>query len=261
MQLHFDYYSGNRERTIVMLHGLFGSAKNFTSIAESLTDLAEVYAYDARNHGVSVHTATHTLTDLTQDLADFLAEHEIINPILFGHSMGGLTAMSFSIKHKPRALVIIDIAPRSYAPAHAQEIAAQKLDVSQCANRRDIDTLMASVLPNATVRQFIAMNVARVQGGTAATSERYYWQNNIQAIENSPERTEFSVFVPPIFLGPTLAVRGLASDYVSDADVTLMRSAFPALEIHGFAKATHWLHYTHREQLLAVVRPFLAKLK
>lgn len=254
MQLHFDHYSGNNARTVVMLHGLFGSAKNFTSLAENLTDLAEVYAYDARNHGLSPHTATHTLADLTDDLTEFLAVHEIHNPILFGHSMGGLTAMSYSIKSAPRALVILDIAPRSYAPAHAQEIAAQKIDVSQCTNRREIDALMAAVLPNATVRQFIAMNIERDASG------RYYWRNNIRAIEASPERTAFPAFEPPLFSGPSLAVRGLQSDYVNDADVTLMRSAFPALEMHGFAQATHWLHYTHREQLLAVVRPFLEKL-
>ncbi len=254
--LRFDQYPGNPRLTLVMLHGLFGSAKNFASIAAALTDAATVYAYDARNHGGSQHTATHTLADLTQDLAAFLAEHKIAQPVLLGHSMGGLTVMNFARLYPdvPKALVAVDIAPRTYAPAHAAEIAAQKLDVTRFRERREIDAAMAEILPDATIRSFLQMNLVRSEDGS------FRWQNNIAAIEKSPERTVFPAYTPPLYTGPVLAVRGLESDFVTDADAELMKSAFPLLELHSLPGAGHWLHHTHRDALVGLVRGFLQSL-
>jgi len=251
--LRFDHYPGNPSLTLVMLHGLFGSAKNFASIAAALTDVATVYAYDARNHGTSSHTATHTLADLTQDLAAFLAEQKIEQPVLIGHSMGGLTVMNFARLYPdvPQALVAVDIAPRTYVPAHAAEIAAQKLDVKPFRERREIDAAMAEILSDATIRSFLQMNLVRSEGGG------FRWQNNIAAIENSPERTVFPGFIPPLFTGPVLAVRGLESDFVTDADTELMKFAFPLLELHSLPGAGHWLHHTHRDALVSLTRGFL----
>ncbi|HIJ38223.1 MAG TPA: alpha/beta fold hydrolase, partial [Rhodospirillaceae bacterium] len=36
---------------LVILHGLFGSARNWNAIARGLADIREVHALDLRNHG------------------------------------------------------------------------------------------------------------------------------------------------------------------------------------------------------------------
>ncbi|MBN8220948.1 MAG: alpha/beta fold hydrolase [Spirochaetes bacterium] len=253
--LAFDYYEGNPRLQVILLHGLFGSAKNMTALAQGITGEARVYAYDARNHGRSHHTATHNLAELTDDLADFISEHNIQNPVLIGHSMGGLTAMAFVRHHKDiKGLVVLDIAPRSYAPGHEEEIAAQKIDISTFASRKDIDEVMATVLPSKTMRQFLQMNITRDETG------QYIWMNNVEAVEVSRSRTVFPPFENPLYEGPVLGVRGLKSDYVTDADVALMHGAFPRLEYHDFADAEHWLHHTHRDELLGLIRPFLRAL-
>jgi pimeloyl-ACP methyl ester carboxylesterase len=254
--LAFDFYSGNTAKTVVMLHGLFGSARNFASLAQSLRPEAQVFACDARNHGRSPHTATHTLDDLVLDLDEFLREQKIDQPILLGHSMGGLTAMAYAAR-KPqavRAMIVLDIAPRSYSPGHFGEMAAQKIDVASCTTRREIDDRMAEFVPDPVVRQFLQMNLARDAEG------RFYWSNNIAAIEASPERTQFPVFEGVLYAGPVLAIRGLNSDFVRDKDVALMRQAFPLLEMHDIAGAEHWLHHTHREQVTRLILPFLQKV-
>lgn len=239
-----------------MLHGLFGSARNFAKLAGSLRTEAQIFACDARNHGRSPHTATHTLDDLVLDLEIFLREQQIEQPILLGHSMGGLTAMAFALQ-KPeavRALIVLDIAPRSYRPGHEGEIAAQKIDVAAFATRREIDERMAEFVPDPAVRQFLQMNLARDAEG------RFYWTNNIAAIEASPERTRFPAFEGVLYAGPVLAIRGLESDFVSDADVALMRQLFPRLEMHDLPGARHWLHHSHREQVTGLILPFLHRL-
>ncbi|MCS6971785.1 MAG: alpha/beta fold hydrolase [Leptospiraceae bacterium] len=253
--LAYDFYPGKSPHTVVMLHGLFGSARNLKTQAEGLLDLAQVYAYDARNHGRSVHTATHTLADLVEDLAGFISQHGIQKPVLWGHSMGGLTAMRYAQLYPDHvaALVVLDIAPRSYPAGHEREIAAQKIDVSQFSTRREIDQEMAKWIPDPQLRQFLQMNIARDQAG------KFYWQNNIAAIENSPERTLFPDWQPPLFTGPVLAIRGLLSDFVRDTDVELLHKAFPQLELHSLP-AAHWLHFSHAESVLKLVRDFLRRL-
>ena len=254
--LAYDYFPGNASRTVVMLHGLFGSARNLASLAQGITAEAQVFAYDARNHGRSMHTPTHTLDDLTRDLAEFLHGQQISQPVLLGHSMGGLTAMAYA-HEKPeavRALIVLDIAPRSYRPGHTGEIAAQKIDVGACATRREIDEKMAQMVPDPVVRQFLQMNLVRDAQG------RFSWSNNVAAIEASPGRTQFPAFAGVLYGGPVLAIRGLESNFVRDADVALMRQAFERLEMHDIAGAQHWLHHTHREQVTELIRGFLQRL-
>jgi len=253
--LHFDFYEGPTHATLVVLHGLFGSAKNVSSLARLLTSVGQVYAYDARNHGRSHHTETHNLDELVDDLGEFLAEHKIRTPILIGHSMGGLTAMAFAAKHPKvvRALAVLDIAPRTYPIGHAEEIAAQRIAISEFATRRDIDEVMRDVLPDETLRQFVQTNITRDETG------QFVWMNNVRAIERSPSRTVFPAHNMPLYSGPVIAIRGGRSNYVTEGDVELMRQAFPALKMHTIVDAEHWLHYTHTKEVADMIIDALSK--
>jgi esterase len=254
--LRFDRYEGAPGKTLVILHGLFGSAKNFASIAEALTPFATIYAYDARNHGRSHHTSTHNLGELSEDLAEFIAEQNIKNPVLIGHSLGGLTAMDYVRRRGDlvRALAVLDIAPRTYPLGHEREIAAQKIMISGFESRKDIDEVMQKVLPDAAVRQFLQMNIGRDETG------QFVWLNNIAAIEDSKSRTVFPPYEVPLYSGPVLSVRGLKSDYVTDEDIARMRAAFPQLESHDVPDAAHWLHHTHRDEVIRLLSAFVQRI-
>ncbi|MCC5814204.1 MAG: alpha/beta fold hydrolase, partial [Leptospira sp.] len=59
-------------RPLIILHGLFGSSKNWVSIAKSLSKNRDVYALDLRNHGDSPWHDTHSLEDMVEDLREFI---------------------------------------------------------------------------------------------------------------------------------------------------------------------------------------------
>lgn len=114
--------SGGKGRNLVVHHGLMGSSKNFRTIGRSQTvsKYCNSYLIDARNHGDSPHTATHTITDLADDLLEYLQANQLDNPqqkvTLMGHSMGGLVLMEFTKRHFSAAIqecidrvIIIDI--------------------------------------------------------------------------------------------------------------------------------------------------------
>lgn len=109
-------------RNLVVHHGLMGSSKNFRSVARSPTvsKYCNSYLIDARNHGDSPHTATHTISDIAEDLLEYLQANQLDNPqqkvTLMGHSMGGLALMEFTKLHHSPAIqeyidrvIIIDI--------------------------------------------------------------------------------------------------------------------------------------------------------
>ncbi len=55
---------------LLIHHGLMGSSLQFTLLANhpTLTSRFNTHVIDARNHGNSPHTPTHTITDLANDL-------------------------------------------------------------------------------------------------------------------------------------------------------------------------------------------------
>lgn len=56
-------------------------------------------AVDARNHGASPHTSTHTYEEMAEDIQDFLKARQIEKVVIIGHSMGGRAMMTFAFKY------------------------------------------------------------------------------------------------------------------------------------------------------------------
>jgi len=98
---------------IVILHGLYGSSDNWFSIARELKDRFTVYLPDLRNHGQSPHHEIHTYESMSEDLFEMMSGEGIGKFILAGHSMGGKTAMKYSLRWPDslNSLVVVDISP------------------------------------------------------------------------------------------------------------------------------------------------------
>lgn len=235
---------------LIVLHGLFGSSRNWSTIASDLAAHATVHLLDQRNHGDAGHHTSHNLMDLVGDLYNWLAEQKISNPILLGHSMGGMVAMSLALKYSEliQGLIVVDIAPRSYPPHHQKELAALNLDVSQYSTRSDIDKAMADLHPDPGVRQFLQMNLVREQ-------QKYRWKLNVAALS----KTNFtgSVEFQGIYRGPVLSINGGASSYVTTEDHPLLLNHFPAAQIETIPDAGHWLHHSHRSVFIRSIINFL----
>lgn len=91
-----------KPRNLLIHHGLMGSSKNFRSIARNqiIANRFNTHLIDARNHGDSPHTHSHTISDLADDLLEYITTHGIKERLtLMGHSMGGLALMEFTKRH------------------------------------------------------------------------------------------------------------------------------------------------------------------
>ena len=239
---------------IILLHGMFGSSKNWVRVGQFLSSYGRCYALDLRNHGESPHAESHSLYDLIDDLREWVDAHRMHRPILVGHSMGGLAAMGYSLANaaEVRALVVVDIAPKRYVPSHAREFDALRLDVTSFSSRQEIDDRMAEIISDPSVRRFLQMNIERTETG-------FRWKINVNALERSTVLTD----VPSLrgqYRGMVLFVAGDRSGYVDESDHATIRRYFPNARIVTISGGDHWLHYSAAEEFKETVGRFVARV-
>jgi len=129
--LHYSE-TGNGE-PLIILHGLFGSSKNWLSLARVFSRHFRVFAPDLRNHGQSFHHDKMNYSVMVEDVYRLLAHLGIDSCSVIGHSMGGKTAMLLALDHPQLVsrLIVADIAPVTYSHVYQHlidPIMALKMD-------------------------------------------------------------------------------------------------------------------------------------
>lgn len=102
---------------VVVLHGLFGSSRNWRGIARALSAEHRVICVDLRNHGRSPWIGSMTYSEMAADVRALIRSEQLDRPVVIGHSMGGKTAMTLALESPESVgrLIAVDIAPVSYA--------------------------------------------------------------------------------------------------------------------------------------------------
>ncbi len=250
---HADF--GGRGRPILILHGLFGSAKNWAGVGRYLSAWGRTYALDLRNHGLSPRSAAHSLEDLVGDLEEWIGAVLSEPPVLLGHSMGGLTAMGYALRHpsQVRALAIVDIAPRPYRRSYEAEFRALRLDLSGFTSRAQIDRALAALLPDQRVRQFFQTSIEHGPQG-------FRWTVNGPALEASSLMRGPEPRWEGRFDGPALLLRGAASSFVGEEDLGRMTALFPRLRVLTIPGADHWVHASAPQAFREAIAGFLSEV-
>jgi pimeloyl-ACP methyl ester carboxylesterase len=252
MQLHFK--ETGQGRAVVLLHGLFGSADNWFFIAQRLAEKFHVFALDHRNHGRSPHSAEMNYRLMAADVEKFFRTRGLENAAVIGHSMGGKTAMQLALQFPQRAekLVVADMAPRAYAPAHDKIFAALlALDLPKFQARQQIEDALAPEIPNLVLRRFLLKNLGRNADGA------FFWKINLAGLAKNYLRLGEPVAAAVPFAKPTLFIRGGKSKYIKAEDEPLIRELFPQSQIQTIAEASHWVHADQPEEFLRLLLGFL----
>ncbi|HSR63194.1 MAG TPA: alpha/beta fold hydrolase [Gammaproteobacteria bacterium] len=239
----------------VLLHGLFGSGKNMSGMARNLADQGyRVYLPDLRNHGQSPHTAEMSYPLMAEDLYHYLQQHDIREPLLVGHSMGGKVAMTAALQDESccERLIIMDIAPVDYGHSFNTIIRSLKaLNPAAIKNRRDADEKLAETLQPAALRQFLLQNLVRVNSS-------FKWRMNLDDIQQHIAHiSDFPDLHGRRFPKPVLFLGGALSGYLAAEHEPVIRKYFPAASIEHIDGAGHWLHAEAPRATLAAINAFL----
>lgn len=241
-------------RPLVILHGLFGSARNWAAVGRALADSYELHVLDARNHGASPHSDSMTYQEMAGDLRESMTAEGLKGAAVMGHSMGGKIAMTLALQEPDMigALIVADIAPVAYRPHHGELIKAmQETDLAGLTRRAEAEQRLAERVADAPTRAFLTSDLVRVDGGLA-------WPFNLDAIDAGLEDlSAFPEFNGARYDGPALFLTGGRSDYVKPAYHDTIRRLFPAARMATIPDAGHWLHAERRDAFVAEVRKFL----
>ncbi len=253
--MELNYKKVGEGNPLIILHGLFGSLDNWMTLSKRFGEQYEVYILDARNHGFSPHSDLFDYEVMAKDLYDFILQKRIENPIIIGHSMGGKTAMQFSMNYPNMLskLIVADIAPKPY-PVHHGEIlnGMHALDFKVIKSRQAADDELSKYIPELSTRQFILKNLYWKE------KDQLAWKFNLPVLSETIEMVGYELNnVKPIEI-PTLFLRGTRSNYILESDFSLIESIFTNSTIKSI-NTGHWLHAEAPELFYELVTSFLAE--
>lgn len=116
--------SNNNKESIIILHGLLGSSRNFKTWASYLNDKLDnnydIYCYDLRNHGRSTLLGPLRMdySQMASDVITTMHHLGISKAHLIGHSMGGKVAATAALQYNSMnmfsSITMMDISPIVY---------------------------------------------------------------------------------------------------------------------------------------------------
>src|SRR5690606_14107228 len=222
MKLNFKK-SGQGE-PLIILHGLFGSADNWLSIAKGLENDYTLYLLDQRNHGDSGHSHQWDYQSMADDLKEFMEDQGLEKAHLLGHSMGGKTAMTFALEYpgKVDRLIVVDIAPRFYKVHHQSILdGLNAIDMDALKSRKEADDILSQYEEEKGTRQFLLKSLGRNEEG------KFIWKINLPVITAQIENVSQPIESDNSFDHPTLFIAGANSRYIQDKDKADIEKLFP----------------------------------
>jgi len=248
---------GSTGPLLVILHGLFGDSSNWRGIAKKFSVNHHVLVVDLPAHGSSP-LLPMDYENMAIALKDTIFHTSERRCSLLGHSMGGKTAMSFSLLFPNilEKLIIIDIAPKLYPLMHERIFQGMQAVANQCvSSKSEADKILEHFESNSVIRLFLLKNLLRTENGT------YHWRIDISYIYRF-YKSICSWEVPQnrkncSFSGPALFMYGTKSTYIQKEDIPLIKSFFPNATFFAMEGSGHWPHAESPEQFFQITHAFL----
>lgn len=245
---------------MIIIHGLFGLSDNWAWFGKKLGQQNAVYTIDLRNHGLSPHDAVMNYHAMASDLEEFIEMHNLVNPVIVGHSMGGKVVMQF-LKNNPGiagGAMILDISPAQYKTrkTHLDILMAMKsVDMAAFSSRKEIMKVIEEKIADKQLQQFVMKNLKR------SGKNLFSWKPNIDVILESLEDIFSGIDAPeekPQI--PVQFLRGGSSDYIRDGDIDVIEEKWSSMPIITVPDASHWLHVDASLTVLSSILTFLNRI-
>ena len=251
--MNLNYKEFGQGQALIILHGLLGSLDNWQTLARRFSEHFHVFTVDQRNHGQSPHSDDMDYDFLTDDLEKFIRDHNIKNPILIGHSMGGKTVMKYALEHpnEVKALIPVDMSPREYDVHHDHIMEAlHAVDFDKVKSRKDVENILMEKINNLGIVLFLAKNVYWKE------KDKLAYRFNLDVLYENLDLISGWPLAHGEFEGPTLFIKGGRADYITDDDEPIIKAYFQNSEIVSLDSG-HWVHAEKADDFYHTVINFL----
>ncbi|WP_211317902.1 alpha/beta fold hydrolase [Deinococcus yavapaiensis] len=246
VEIHYVRTGGDKP-TLIALHGLAGSGACWTALARTLEDEYDVVMPDARGHGrSSAPSDGYLYCDHASDVVGLIDALQLTDPILLGHSMGGMTAavVASELGTALRGVVLVDptfIGPEQQRDVYESEVVEQHRHLLR-ADKSELLTQSRLRHPHRSAEMIELLVDARLR-------------THIRAFEvltppNPPYHDLIRRIRAPLLM--VLASKGVVSIEAARA----LQGLNPRLGYEVVSEVGHGLPYDRPEQLGAVVKAF-----
>ncbi|PAA55941.1 hypothetical protein BOX15_Mlig010009g2 [Macrostomum lignano] len=253
---------------LLVLHGLFGMARNWRSVAKSLArNHSPIICADLRNHGDSPHHQDMSMAAMVGDVRQFIEQQLDATPVhLLGHSLGGKVAMRTALLHPQlvRSLIVVDASPQPSGskPGWFRSIMELMLsldlsrppDPSLAGTKKAYSEFLAAEVPEKAIREFLLTNLMEEPDCPG----KFRWRINLPALLTHIEELMGCELnsCQAVYDGPTVFIGGSKSPYIDPKDASIQR-LFPRSEIVFVEGAGHWVHADRPVEFCSKVTQFL----
>ncbi|EIM90889.1 alpha/beta-hydrolase, partial [Stereum hirsutum FP-91666 SS1] len=230
---------------LLLLHGLFGKGRNWTSLAKSFARVLHrpVYTVDLRNHGSSPHSDIMTYDAMAADVLHLCDKHSLSNISLLGHSMGGKVAMTVALSSSLpsdliKSLIVADIAPSRGRLSPDFEMylqAMHKIEDAKLKTRKEADHMLHEFVKETPIRQFLLTNLDAHSHPLKFSIPLKIISESITNIGDFPHHPDDGA----LYYGRTLFIKGEKSRYINEKNVQHAYAMFPDMEIKTLHTG-HW---------------------
>jgi pimeloyl-ACP methyl ester carboxylesterase len=266
LRLHLLEWGDPAAPPVLLLHGGNQSAHSWDLVSLHLADRFHVFALDLRGHGDSewARDADYSPAAMADDVRTLLAQERIHQPVIIGHSMGGIVSMSLTAQHPEllHALVLVDIGPK--VPPEALERINNFIT-----RNREFDTLDKFVervaaynpfRPTQHIERTVRYNLLqRSDGKFIAKSDRTLYESAFRGgwktRDPGPSPEQVAAFARPMLL-----VRGEYSQILTPDAAEAWTAALPNASLITVPRCSHSVHTENTPGFLDALRPFLDKV-
>ena len=250
--IHAKQY-GSDKPSLVVIHGLFGNADNWHSLAQKWQEDFTVYCLDLPNHGKSSTLSPVTYKSMAAEIHTWMTEQNLDQIFLLGHSMGGKVAMQLThdFPEKIKKLIVADIAPVDYRPSHLEIFKGlTAINEQHPSSRKAADLILEPFEENIGVRQFLLKNLQRAEAGFYVDLGLDELKSGYDAILAKPDLEHATPT-------ETLFIKGEHSPYIQAKYQEQTLSLFPNASVKMIPDTGHWLHAEKPIPFAGLVKRFL----
>jgi pimeloyl-ACP methyl ester carboxylesterase len=246
--LHFEV-SGAGEIPLLCIHGWGCNGVQFEGLADRLGKEYRIYRPDLPGHGQSpLGDFRPTFANYADAVCEFSARHELVDPILLGHSMGGALALLAAASGRilPRAIINLD----GSLPA-AEHVLVAQATIRGWLDQPDFRNRLAAALNDGFFlpqeRDERSTEIIRTMC-TAPSEVLRFLPEQVGTLDASAILPR--VTVPTLYLGASRP----------RFDRKQAAAHIPQLRVEQIPDAGHFLHIYALPQVCALVEDFLRSI-
>lgn len=265
LDLHYIDWGGAAPVPAVSLHGFALNARSWDEVAPALSDLLHWRALDQRGHGLSARApelADYSRDRMAADVAAFIDSLGLDRPVVVGHSMGGMNAMTFAAANPNalRALILVDVGPEVSVDGATQvrQFVAGPYEMDSLDDWVEHTHKYYPFRSKERIRARLAVSLRETADGKQAKQfDERFRQAGFRGVAES--RTDIWESARGISV-PTLLLHGEKSPVLKREQAEQFAAAVPQVQLVTIPEAGHSVAGDQPEAFAEAVRAFLAEV-